>query len=181
MVLEHAFYRETVQDSGVGDVRVIRQQLGTGVYAGVRIAVRGLSRGQGSVFAWNAGLNFPARFASAVLLGVQRVMDAGVLAGLEVTDIHVSVEGGSYHEEDSTVDAFSEAAEKATIEAIRQARPLILEALSLVTIAVSRSLLDAVEATVTSHGGETKAIRFGGTLSNAWSPHSDIRGEKSDC
>jgi elongation factor G len=157
--LNRSFYRETVQDSGVGDGKVIRQRNGIGVYAHVRVAVRALSRGQGTIFAWNAGLNIPAKFAPAVSQGIQDVMNAGVSAGLELTDVSVSIEDGSYHEEDSTADAFREAAEKGVIEAIRQARPVILEALSLVTITVPANFVEVAESTVTSHGGQARTTR----------------------
>ncbi len=86
-------------------------------------------------------------------------MQDGVLAGLEITDIHASVENGSHHEEDSTTHAFKEAAEKAAAAAIRQAHPMILEAWSLVRIAVPVEFAAAVDAAVVSRGGETGAIR----------------------
>ncbi len=157
--LNRFFYRETVQDSGIGEGKAIRQRGGSGVYAHVRVAVRGLSRGEGTVFVWNAALNIPAKFAPAVSQGIQDAMNTGVSAGLELTDVSVSIEDGSYHEEDSTADAFREAAEKATIEVIRQARPVILEALSLVTITVPVNFVEAVQATVTSHGGQAKTTQ----------------------
>ncbi len=155
--LDRSFYRETVQDSGVADGKVIRQRGSLSVYAHVRVEIRALNRGQGTVFAWNAGLNIPAKFAAAVTQGIQHAMNSGVSAGLELTDVCASVEDGSYHEEDSTADAFREAAEKAATEAIRQAGPVILEALSLVTITIPASFVEAVEATVALHGGEARA------------------------
>ncbi len=154
--LDRSFYRETVQDSGFGDGKVIRQRRGIGVYAHVRVEVRALSPGQGTVLAWNAGLNIPAKFAPAVTQGIHDAMNAGVCAGLEVTDVWASVVDGSYHEEDSTADAFREAAGEAAAEAIRQARPVILEALSLVTVTVPLDFAEAVEATVASYGGEAR-------------------------
>ncbi len=157
--LNRFFYRETVQDSGIGEGKVIRQRDGIGVYAHVRVAVRGLSRGQGTIFAWNAGLNIPAKFAPAVSQGIQDAMNAGVSAGLELADVSVSIEDGSYREQDSTADSFREAAEKAAIEAVRQARPVILEALSAVTISVPVNFVEAVQPTVTSHAGQAKTTR----------------------
>jgi elongation factor G len=157
--LNRVFYRETVRDSGVGDEKVIRQQGGIGVYAHVRIAVHALARGQGKIFAWNAGLNIPAKFAPAVAQGVQDAMNAGVLAGLELTDVHTAIEDGSYHEVDSTTDAFREASEEAAIAAFRQAHPMILEAWSLMKITVPVEFVSAVEAMVTSRGGHAEAIR----------------------
>jgi elongation factor G len=155
--LNRFFYRETVQDSGIGDQKVVRQRDGISVYAHVRVKVRALNRGEGTVFAWNAGLNIPAKFVPAVSQGIQDAMNAGVSAGLELTDVCASVEDGSYHEEDSTADGFREAAEKAAAEAVRQARPVILEALSSVSIAVPANFVDAVAAAVTSHGGQSIA------------------------
>jgi elongation factor G len=155
--LNRAFYRETVQDSGVADGKVIRQRGGIGVYAHVRVEVRALSRGQGKTVAWNAGLNIPAEFVSPVLQGIKDGMDVGVLAELELTDIGVSVEDGSYHEIDSTADAFREAAKTAVTEAIQQARPVILEAFSLVTVTVPPNFVEVVGAALTSHGGQAKA------------------------
>jgi elongation factor G len=102
-------------------------------------------------------IKHPAKFAPAVTQGIQDAMNAGVSAGLELTDVCVSVEDGSYHEQDSTADAFREAAEKAATEAMRQAGSVILEALSLVTITVPANLVEAVEATTALHGGEARA------------------------
>jgi len=152
------FHRETVQDSGVADGKVIRQRGGFGVYAHIQIEVRALNRGQGTMVAWNAGLNIPAEFVPAVLQGIQDTMNTGVLAELELTDISVSVQDGCYHDIDSTADAFREAARTALVEAIRQAHPIVLEAISLVTVVVPLSLIQAVDAAVTSYGGQPKAI-----------------------
>ncbi len=121
--LNQAFHRETVLGSGVGDERVVRQHGSLGVYAGIRVEVRSLARGKGTVFAWNAGANIPARFATAVAQGVRDAISTGVLAGLELTDVLVSVEDGSYHEEDSSEAAFREVTQRATTAALRQAIP----------------------------------------------------------
>jgi elongation factor G len=155
--LNRYFYRETVRGSGVSDGKVIRQSGGIGVYAHVRIAVRSLNRGQGTVFAWNAGLSVPARFVPAVAQGVEDAMNAGELAGLQITDVHTSIEDGSYHDIDSTANSFKEAAEMATREALRQAQPLILEAWALVTISVPEDLIVAVQNAARLHGGKINA------------------------
>jgi elongation factor G len=152
--LNRFFHRETVRDSGVAEGKVIRQRGGIGVYAHVRVAVDALVRGHGNVLSWHAGLNIPAKFASAVAHGVQDAMNAGVLAGLELTDVHVSIEDGSWHEEDSTSDAFREAAEHAVAQALRQAHPLILQSVSSVSIIVPTELAARVQATSASQGGQ---------------------------
>ena len=78
--LNPTFHRETVLVSGVGDERVVLQHGSTGVYAGIRVEVRSLTRGKGTVFAWNAGANIPARFATAVAQGARDAISKGILA-----------------------------------------------------------------------------------------------------
>jgi elongation factor G len=157
--LNSSFFRETVQESAVGEEKIIRQHGGISVYAHVRVEIRALSRGQGTIFTWDAGLNIPTKFVHDVLHGIQHAMTKGTSTGLELTDVCISVEGGSYHEEDSTADAFREAAEKATREATLHARPMILEALSSVTITVPEDFVTAVQATVKSHDGNAGAAQ----------------------
>src|ERR1700687_5695667 len=152
--LNRLFYRETVSGSGVADGKVVRDHGSFAEYAHVRVAVRSLSRGQGTVFAWNAGSSFPAKFVPAVAQGVEDAMNAGELAGLQITDVHVTIEDGSYHDIDSTANSFREAAEIATREALRQAQPLILEALALVTVSAPEELIVHVENEGRRQGGE---------------------------
>lgn len=154
--LNRFFFRETIRESGVGEGKVIRQRGGIGVYAHVRVEVRAMNPGEGTAFAWNAGSAIPAKFAPAVIQGIQDALNAGVSAGLEVTDISASVEDGSYHELDSTADAFREAAENAATEAIRQARPIVLEALSAIIVNVPVKFAETVEARLAPHGGRIR-------------------------
>jgi elongation factor G len=128
------FYRETVAGSGAGEGRVICHRGGRDLYAHVKVAVHALGRGQGRAFAWNAGTGIPARFASAIAEGIENALNAGVMEGFEVTDVQMSVEDGSYHDVDSTEATFREAAEKATTDALRQAHPLVLEAVVSVRV-----------------------------------------------
>jgi elongation factor G len=157
--LNRTFHRETVMGAGVADERVIRQHEGTGVYAGIQVEVRPLARGKGTLFAWNAGVNIPARFAVAVARGVQDAMDAGVLAGLELTDVFVSVEGGSYHEEDSSETAFREVAQKATLAALRQAHPSVLEAISICRATCPKEFESAIEESLSSVEGQIESAQ----------------------
>jgi elongation factor G len=155
--LDRTFYRETVTGSAVADERVVRQQQGTSVYAGIQVEVRPLARGKGTVFAWNAGANIPARFAVAVARGIQDAISAGVLAGLELTDISVSVEDGSYHEEDSSETAFREVAQKATLAALRRANPTVLEAVSVCRATCPKEYATAIEESFSSEQRQVDA------------------------
>jgi elongation factor G len=146
------FHRETVRDSGVADGRVQRRTGSGDEYAHVRISVHPLRRGQGNVFAWNAGSNIPAKFAPLVMQGIQAAMTSGVLAGFETTDVHASVESGSYHETDSNPAAFREAAEKATAQALREAQPVLLEAVVSCTVSIPGEFAGIDQVTVNACG-----------------------------
>ena len=156
--LNRGFHRETVLGSGIGDEKIARQRGGTGLYAGIRVEVRSLNRGKGVSFAWNAGANIPSRFANAVAKEIHDVISAGVLAGCELTDVLVSVEDGSYHEQDSTEAVFCEAAQKATIAALQQAGPIALEAISICRIIFPVEYAIAIEE-ILSQKGQIESVQ----------------------
>jgi elongation factor G len=151
--LNKIFFRETVQGSSIGEAKIVRQRGPRGEYAHVAVSVRPAERGRGAVLAWNAGANIPAHFSAAVLSGVQDALRAGA-AGLEVSDVNVVVEEGSYHDVDSNAEAFREAAHAATLQAIQQAGPIILEAMSLVMITLPAHQVEVAELAVGRCGGE---------------------------
>jgi elongation factor G len=125
----------------------------------VCISVRPAERGRGVILEWSAGTNIPAFFSSSVLRGIQDTLQAGV-AGLEVTDIVVNVESGSYHDVDSNEPVFREMAHKAMVQAIEQAGPILLEAMSLVLITVPAVQVEVAELAVARLGGEaTPAVK----------------------
>jgi elongation factor G len=159
--LNRTFYRETVLGSAISDERVARQDRDSGVYAGIRVSVSPLSRGTGAGFAWNAGANIPPRFVTAVARGVEDVMSTGVLAGLELVDVLVSVEDGSYHEEDSSEAAFREVTRKATMAALRQANPTVLEATSTWRASFPEEYARAIKESVSSEGGKIEFVQVG--------------------
>lgn len=160
MTREHnkIFLRQTVQGSGGGEGKIVRQRGARREYAHMRIGIRPAERGRGVVLAWDAGPSIPAHFTNSVLVGIQDALTAGA-AGLEVTDVNVTVEDGSYHDVDSNEEAFREAAHAATLQAIQQAGPIVMEAMSLLMITLPANQVEVAELAVGRRGGEaTPAI-----------------------
>lgn len=147
------FCREMVQGSSTGEAKFVRQHGVRSEYAHVRVTVRAGQRGRGVILDWNAGANIPAQFSAAVLRGIQDACNVGT-AGLGVTDVSISVDDGSYHAVDSNADAFREAAHEATLQAIQQAGPIVLEAMSLVMITLPANQVEVAELAVGRCGGE---------------------------
>jgi len=151
--LNKIFLRETVRASSTGEAKIVRRRGPRSEYAHVVVSIRSADRGRGVVLAWNAGAHIPAHFSSAVLRGVQDALKAGA-AGLEVTDVSVTVDDGSYHDIDSNAETFREAAAEATLQAIQQAGSVVLEAMSLMMITLPANQVEVAELAVGRRGGE---------------------------
>jgi elongation factor G len=157
--LNRIYFRETIQGTGRSETKIARRRGMRNEYAHVLVSVRPAERGRGAILEWNAGASIPASFSSSVLRGIDDALQAGI-HGLEVTDIIVSVENGSHHDVNSSEAVFREMAHKAMLQAIEQAGPTILEAMSLVLITVPAKQIEVVELAVARLGGEaTPAVK----------------------
>lgn len=94
-----------------------------------------MSEGQGKkiVDQTTAGV-LPKEFITAVEVGVRGALQAGILAGYPVDDIEVKVLGGSYHEVDSSEQAFKIAANMALKDALGKAQAILLEPIMSIDI-----------------------------------------------
>jgi elongation factor G len=157
--LNRIFFRETISATGRSETKIARRRGMRNEYAHVVVSVRPADRGRGAILEWNAGASIPAFFGSSVLRGIDDALQEGI-HGLEVTDIIVSVESGSHHDVNSSEAVFREMAHKATLQAIEQAGPTILEAMSLVLVTVPAKQIEVVELAVARLGGEaTPAVK----------------------
>jgi elongation factor G len=69
----------------------------------------------------------PKEFIAAIEIGVREALQAGILAGYPVDDIEIQLRGGSYHEIDSSEQAFKVAASMALKDALNKAQAVLLE------------------------------------------------------
>lgn len=121
-------YKESVTEKGKAEAVFERQTGGHGQYAHVVIEAAPLPEGQGRVFTdSNNGNAMPKEFVQAVEAGINEALQAGILAGYPVDDIEVKMVGGTFHEVDSTEQAFKIAASMALKDALSKARAVLLE------------------------------------------------------
>ena len=121
-------YRETIGGRAEAQYRHKKQTGGAGQFGEVHLRVAPLGRGEGFRFVDAVkGGTIPTNFMPAVEKGVREALDGGVLAGYPVVDIEVTVYDGKHHSVDSKEIAFVTAARKATIAAILEAQPALLE------------------------------------------------------
>ena len=121
-------YRETVTAKAEGHHRHKKQTGGAGQFGEVFLRIEPLTRGAGFEFVDDVyGGAIPSQFIPAVEKGVRQVLETGPLAGFPVQDVRVIVYDGKSHPVDSKEVAFVSAGRKAFLDAILNARPIVLE------------------------------------------------------
>jgi len=125
-------YRETITTKAEGHYRHKKQTGGAGQFGEVYLRVEPAERNSDPSlkFSWDIfGGSVPGQFEPAVLKGINDVMNNGIVAGFPLQDIAVSVYDGKHHPVDSKEVAFRAAGKGAFIDAVKNAKPVLLEPL----------------------------------------------------
>ncbi len=122
-------YRETIRSRAEKvEGRFVRQTGGRGQYGHVVINVEPGEPGSGFVFEDKiVGGVIPREYIGPVEQGIREALENGILAGYPVIDVKVELVFGSYHDVDSSEMAFKIAGSMAIKDAIRKAKPVLLE------------------------------------------------------
>jgi len=121
-------YKETIKEMAEAEGKYIHQSGGRGQYGHVWLKVEPQERGKGFEFVNEIkGGTIPQEFIPAVGKGVKEAMDKGVVAGYPLVDILATLYDGSFHEVDSSENAFKIAGSMAFQSACKKAKPVILE------------------------------------------------------
>ena len=147
-------YKESIRRSAHQRGRHKKQSGGHGQYGDVVIEIRPLERGEGFRFEDKiTGGAIPKQWIPAVDQGVRDAMEKGPL-GFPVVDLAVTLTDGSYHTVDSSDAAFQAAARLAMSEALPKAKPVLLEPILAVEIAIPSEALSKASALVTGRRGQ---------------------------
>ena len=161
-------YRETITAPAEGHHRHKKQTGGAGQFGEVFLRIEPLPRGAGFEFLDQVkGGMIPDAFIPAVEKGVRQAMEAGVIAGYSVMDVRVIVYDGKHHSVDSKEIAFITAGRKAFIDAVKKARPIVLEPIVNVEITAPESNIGDITGDLSSRRGQVSGTRSGtpGSLS----------------
>jgi elongation factor G len=121
-------YRETIKKEAAAEGKYIKQSGGRGQYGHVWVKVNPKEKGKGFEFIDEIkGGVIPREFIPAVEKGVREAMEKGVVAGYPMVDIAVTLYDGSFHEVDSSENAFKIAGSMAFKDACRKANSILLE------------------------------------------------------
>jgi elongation factor G len=147
-------YKETIK--GVTSVRGRhkKQSGGHGQFGDVVLEIRPLPRGSGFQFSETiTGGAVPRNYIPSVEEGVTEYLARGPL-GFPVVDISVRLTDGSYHSVDSSDMAFRMAAQIGMREGMGQCRPVLLEPVLKVEIAVPSDATARVNGIVSQRRGQ---------------------------
>ncbi|MDR6409622.1 elongation factor G [Paraburkholderia terricola] len=175
-------YRETVRNK-VEDVegKFVKQSGGRGQYGHAVLTLEPAPQGKGYEFvdAIKGGV-IPREYIPAVDKGIQETLKAGVLAGYPVVDVKVTLTFGSYHDVDSNENAFRMAGSMAFKEAMRKARPVLLEPMMAVEVETPEDFMGNVMGDLSSRRGMVQGMEDiaggGGKLVRAEVPLAEMFG-----
>ena len=172
-------YKETITALSEGEGKYVRQTGGRGQYGHCKIIIEPLRRGEGFKFVddTRSGV-IPKEFIPSVIKGVKEAVETGVIAGLPVTDVKVTIIDGSYHEVDSSSIAFKIAGSLAFKDAMSKANPVLLEPImSLEVVAPDEYLGDIVGGINARRGKiEEMEMRRGSRVLKALVPLEEMFG-----
>jgi len=138
-------YRETITAAAEGHHRHKKQTGGAGQFGEVYLRVEPLPAGTGFEFANKVvGGSIPSQFIPAVESGVRQVLSAGAISGHPLQDVKVTVYDGKFHSVDSKEIAFVQAGKKAFLDAVSDARPIVMEPIVDVTFTVPSDCMGGV-------------------------------------
>jgi len=153
-------YRETIsQPAEKVQGRFVRQTGGSGQYGDVVINLYPQEPGAGYEFVDKiVGGKIPKEYIPAVDTGIEEAMGSGILAGYPVVDVKVELVEGSYHEVDSSERAFKIAGSMAFKEAMKRAKPKLLEPVMAVEVTTPEEYLGDVIGNLNSRRGRIESM-----------------------
>ncbi|WBY00348.1 elongation factor G [Ramlibacter tataouinensis] len=176
-------YRETVTAPAEGHHRHKKQTGGAGQFGEVFLRIEPLPRGTGFQFVDEVkGGAIPGNFMPAVEKGVRQAMAQGVVAGYPVVDLKVTVYDGKHHNVDSKEIAFVTAGRKALVDAVKSARPCVLEPIVGMEISAPEPNLGDITGDLAARRGQVSGTHSGAdglSMVQALAPLSELASYQS--
>ncbi len=157
--------KEAILGQAEGHYKHKKQSGGRGQYGEVYLRVKPTARGEGFKFTDSITQGrIPHQFVPPIEKGVRETMDRGVMAGYPVVDVEVEVYDGSYHDVDSGPESFKLAGSRAFKEAFKAAKPVLLEPVVHIEIAVPAKYMGDITGDLNSRRGRIQGMDAQGDL-----------------
>jgi len=176
-------YRETITAGSKAHGRYKKQTGGRGQFGDCRIEIEPLPGGEGFEFVNKIkGGVIPSGFIPAVEKGIAETMSHGVIGGYPVEGVRVTLYDGSYHAVDSSEMAFKVAGSMAFKQAMESARPVLLEPIMTVAVAVPEDCVGDVIGDLNSRRGHPLGMEPKGSVTEvkAEVPMAEMLGYAPD-
>jgi elongation factor G len=152
-------YRETIRKAVEQEHKFAKQTGGRGQYGHVFLRLEPQVTGKGFEFVDGIkGGVVPREYIPAVEKGVKEALERGIQAGYPVVDVKVTLFYGSYHEVDSSENAFKMAAILAFRDGALKASPVLLEPIMSVEVVTPEEYMGSVNGDLSSRRGVIQAM-----------------------
>lgn len=139
--------------------KYIRQSGGRGQYGHVIIDLEPAERGKGFKFVNKIkGGAIPKEYIPAIEKSFEHCVEYGTLYGFPVVDLIIYLVGGSYHDVDSSENAFKIASNIAFKEALKNSFPVLLEPIMNLNIEIPDEFSNIVLSNISSKRGSISQI-----------------------
>lgn len=175
-------YRETITKVAKEDHKYAKQSGGRGQYGHVVIEIEPNPE-KGYEFSNSiTGGVIPKEYIPAVDKGIQEALKSGVYAGFPTVDVKVNLVFGSYHDVDSSEQAFYIAGSMAIKAACKKAGPQILEPIMGVEVVTPEEYLGDVMGDLNGRRGRVQGMntRANAQVIDAMVPLSEMFGYATD-
>lgn len=150
-------YRETITSNAEATYRHKKQSGGHGQFGEVSIRVRPLQRGEQYDFANEIkGGSVSKGYVPGIEKGFHEAMEEGIVAGYPVVDVGITLVDGKEHPVDSSEMAFKMAARGALKDAMKKAKPTLLEPVMSLKVFIEEQYLGDVLSDMSSRRGRVQ-------------------------
>jgi elongation factor G len=156
-------YRETIRKPAEAEGRHVKQTGGHGQYGVVKIRIEPFPGGGFEFVDDITGGRIPREYIKPTEAGIKEALEGGILAGFPMSDVKVTLYDGSYHDVDSSEMAFKVAGSLAIKEAVRKAKPVLLEPIMTVEVVVPEQYMGDVIGDLNSRRGRIEGMQLRGT------------------
>jgi elongation factor G len=138
-------YRETIRTAVESEGKFVRQSGGRGQYGHCWLKIEPQEPGAGFEFEDGiVGGVIPREYIPACEKGIREALGNGIVAGFPIVDVKVTVFDGSYHDVDSSEQAFKIAASMGFKEGCKRAKPVLLEPIMAVEAVTPEDYMGSV-------------------------------------
>ena len=175
-------YKATIRKTVKAEGRFVRQTGGHGQYGHCWVEISPNEPGKGYEFESRiVGGVIPKEFIAPIDAGIQGAAKSGY-EGFELVDFKAAVVDGSYHDVDSSAQAYEIAGSMAFKAALEKANPVLMEPMMKVEIIVPEQYMGDVMGNVSSRRGRVDGMESRGPdqIIHAYVPLSEMFGYTTD-